>query len=240
MAECPVVGASDGPGRTGGSRCGPRHAPARSASPDARPVRAGHRSGLRRGESSAVFQRLVSPATTTPSADFRYAMGSPCDELSVPPLRGRHATALPGEAERSETASQRRERPKGSGRPGGFPRASAGYTCQRHVMDRGLPSFALRGFGGQAVLCCRLVPSPARLTRFLFVAPRVCGVRTTAHASFPSGVTDARLHSSTSLTLPLVAPPRGRLSRLRLGSPPSGWIRDLPVVLSSQHHRRAQ
>ncbi len=40
----------------------------------------------------------------------------------------------------------------------------------------------------------------ARLTRFLFVAPRVCGVRTAAHASFPSGVTDARLHSATSFT----------------------------------------
>ena len=63
-------------------------------------------------------------------------------------------------------------------------------------------------------------------------------VRTTAHASFPSGVTDARLRSATSLTLALVAPPGGRLSRLRLGSPPSGWIRDLPVVLSSQHDRR--
>jgi len=59
--------------------------------------------------------RLVTPPTM-PSADFHGAMGRPYGRLS------------PG----SDTPWTSR------GKPGDFPRASAGSTCRRYVMDRGL------------------------------------------------------------------------------------------------------
>jgi len=103
-----------------------------------RSARAGHRSGLCRGESSAVFQRLVSPTATMPSADSRHAVDHPCGQLSPFPDARRASRGKPGDV---DVPSGHCRLPLRSSQPVSrcsAPRTSVKCTDPYHVMDRGL------------------------------------------------------------------------------------------------------
>jgi hypothetical protein len=140
-----------------------------------------------------------------PSADFRTAVGRNCLRPSLSPASGRCLFSLfsawfPGGATVSRPYLWNRQ-------PCGSPGVST-YLCphERRVYLPGLRRIE------DFALCCRLVPPG--LTRFLFIAPRTCGIPLKlGTASFRGPV------AGNPVALPLDP------------SPPSGWMRDLPLAL---------